>query len=151
MSEAVISSKIVRIGTRSYRQNLESMGNNYISLLNLTMLNNDLNNLYEIIYDQIPTIKPEDYRIFGGQLQELIKTIKALYQTCKKAPLSLGIDKETETLGRNYSALYELDRDIRNFKLTPVKDESFSQLLHQASATLNKSKRPKLREDNLDA
>lgn len=135
---AVISNKIVRIGTRSYRQNLESMGNNYISLLNLSILNNDLDNLYELIYNQIPTIKPEDYQVFGRQLQELIKTIKALYQTCKKAPVSLGIDKETEILGRNYSALYELDNDIRNFKISTVKDPKLSQLLQQASATLNK-------------
>lgn len=135
---AVISNKIVRIGTRSYRQNLESMGKNYISLLNLSMLNRDLDNLYEIIYNQIPTITAEDYNVFGAQLQQLIKTIKDLFKTCKKAPASLGIDKETEILGRNYSALYELDKDIRNFKITQAKDTSLCQLLKQASATLNK-------------
>lgn len=135
---ALISNKIVRLGTRSYRQNIESMGNNYISLLNLSTLNNDLDNLYEIIYNQMSVLTQEDYKLFGDQLHQLIKTIKDLYNTCKKAPISLGIESEIKKLGMNYSALYELDKDLRNFILPTEKDPSLSDLLRKASKSLNK-------------
>lgn len=133
---ATISDKIIKIGTRSYRQNLESIGNNYISTRNLAALNHDLDKLYELIYTQFSTITPEDYKIFGAQLQQLVKTIKDLHTTCKKAPLSMGLKDETIALGRNYSALLELNNDIKNFKVKSYNDTDLSALLKQASSSI---------------
>ena len=56
-------------------------------------------------------------RVFGGQLVILIQTIKQLYETCKKQSKHLGLQEETRKLGMNYSALYELNSDIVNFRI----------------------------------
>ena len=88
----------------------------------LARLNRELDSLYETIYNEWATITEEDYKVFGGQLQLLILTVKQLYDACRKLPKENGLKAETRKLGMNYSALYELNSDIVNFriKLPPI-------------------------------
>ena len=59
--------------------------------------------------------------------------IKQLYETCKKQSKHLGLQEETRKLGMNYSALYELNSDIVNFRIKMPKNEAMVQALHKLS------------------
>jgi hypothetical protein len=63
----------------------------------------------------------------------LIQTIKQLYETCKKQSKHLGLQEETRKLGMNYSALFELNSDIVNFRIKMPKNEAMVQALHKLS------------------
>lgn len=129
----LISNRIVRLGTRSYRQRLEAAASNTCHVMQLVRLNRDLDDFYELLYDQWDTVTESDYETFGPQLQIMLNTLKELYDTCKKMPSSLRLGKETEKLGMNYSAIYEADSDIRNLKLKAGKDTEMKSLLQKAS------------------
>ena len=77
------------------------------------------------------TITEDDYKVFGGQLEILLQTIKNLYDTCKKQPREMNLKEETQKLGMNYSALYELNSDIVNFRIKLPQNEEMKQALHQ--------------------
>ena len=47
----------------------------------------------------------------------LIQTVKQLYDACRKLPKEMGLKDEIRKLGMNYSALYELNSDIVNFRI----------------------------------
>ena len=104
------------------------------------MLNRELDGLYELIYDDWATITEDDYHAFGGQLVILIQTIKQLYDTCKKMPKELGLKDETRKLGMNYSALYELNSDIVNFRIKLPKNKELKDALRKLSE-FDKSRR----------
>ena len=114
---AVISNRVLRLSRRSYNHRLVMAAPNSYQASQLARLNRELDSLYELIYDEWTTISEEDYRVFGGQLVILIQTIKQLYETCKKQSKHLGLQEETRKLGMNYSALYELNSDIVNFRI----------------------------------
>lgn len=73
--------------------------------------------MYEFIYNDWHTITESDYAAFGSQLVILIQTIKQLHDACKRQPKVMGLSEETRKLGMNYSALYELNSDIVNFRI----------------------------------
>lgn len=130
---AVISNRVVRLSRRSYNHRLlMAVPNNYHAR-QLARLNRELDRLYELIYDEWSTISEEDYHAFGGQLVILIQTIKQLYETCKKQPKQMGLQEETRKLGMNYSALYELNSDIVNFRIKMPKNEAMKQVLRKLS------------------
>lgn len=129
----LISNHIVRLGTRSYKQRMEAATSNGCHVMQLARLNRDLDNFYELLYDQWDSITEQDYKTFGPQLQIMLSTLKELYDTYKKMPSSLGLKNETEKLGMNYSAIYEVDSDIRNIKINAAKDSEMKSLLQKAS------------------
>lgn len=129
----VISNRVVRLSRRSYNHRLVMASQNNYQASQLARLNRELDNLYELIYDEWTTISEEDYRVFGGQLVILIQTIKQLYDTCKKQPKQSGLQEETRKLGMNYSALYELNSDIVNFRIKMPKNEAMKQALRKLS------------------
>ncbi|MBR1401280.1 MAG: hypothetical protein IJ562_06780 [Prevotella sp.] len=104
----------------------------------LARLNHELDSLYETIYDDWTTITEDDYKMFGGQLQLLILTVKQLYDACRKMPKEMGLKDETRKLGLNYSALYELNSDIVNFRIKLPKNEEMKTTLSKL-AELDKS------------
>ena len=134
---ALISEKIVNLGTRSYKHRLESLVGIDFTHAKLGRLNRDLDKLYELLYGQFNEISLSDYKLFGSGFQELIKSVKALYNTCKKNAVGLGISNEIELLGRNYAALEELDEDIRNFKASVGPDSEMQGLLSHASRLMD--------------
>ena len=116
MQTSVISKNIARISSRSFEQNLEAVTGKTITHNKLKRLNNALDMLYELIYSQYNEINAEDYKIIGPQLTLLLNTLKGLRETYKSTILSGDISDEVASLGRNYSALYELNSDIKQFR-----------------------------------
>ena len=89
----------------------------------MARLNHELDSLYETIYDEWTTITEDDYKVFGAQFHLLIQTVKQLYDACRKLPKEMGLKDEIRKLGMNYSALYELNSDIVNFRIKLPKNE----------------------------
>lgn len=131
---ALISKYLVRIGRRTYSHRMEVATPNAYRVERLARLNRELDNLYELLYAQWRSVTAEDYKVFGGQFQVLLDTIKSLYDSCRKLPSEMGLKNEIRKLGMNYSALYEVNSDIMNFTLKSFKSEKVrAALLHLAS------------------
>lgn len=135
---ALISQHIVRLGTRSYTHLLEVLTLNEYSVGSLRKLNRDLDSFYEFLYVQCNSVTEADYKVFGEQLGSMLVTLKMLWRSCKKMPKSCGISDEAEKLKMNYSALYELNEDIKNYRIKAPKDKEWSALLSQASLALKR-------------
>ena len=114
---SLISRNIARLSARSFERNLEAVSGVGTTHTKLVRLNNALNRLYEMVYDQFNEITPDDYKIIEPQLLLLLNTLKGLCNTYKKIHSSDRLSKEIEVLGRNYSAIYELNSDIKNFRV----------------------------------
>lgn len=128
-----ISERIVSLGTRSYRQRLETISGIAMTEQKLKKLNRDLDNLYELLYERINSISETEVRSISPLLNELTKSVKALYSVCRKSSSKLAGVKETERLGMNYSALQELYSDLQNFRLPSEDDKELKALLSKAS------------------
>lgn len=139
MCEAgLITRRVVRLSRRSFNHRIEVASPNGYRNIQLARLNRELDSLYETIYDEWTTITEEDYKMFGGQLQLLVLTVKQLYDACRKIPKEMGLKEETRKLGMNYSALYELNSDIVNFRIKLPKSEEMKTTLRKL-AELDKS------------
>jgi hypothetical protein len=119
----IITDKVVRLSRRSFNHRIEAASPKGYHRGQLARLNRELDGLYEIIYDDWNTITEDDYKVFGGQLLILIQTIKQLYDACRKLPKDMGLKEEIHKLSMNYSALYELNSDIVNFRIKLPKNE----------------------------
>lgn len=126
---AQISKKMVCIGRRTFLHRMEVATPNTYRVGQLARLNKDLDNLYELLYAQWRSVTAEDYKLFGGQFQVLLDTIKSLYDSCRKLPREMGLKDETCRLGMNYSALYEINSDIVNFALKSFKNDKITAAL----------------------
>ena len=136
-----ITQNIVRLSKRSYSHRLEIVMPNAYHVSQLARLNRELDRLYEIIYDDWQNISEEDYKVFGAQLAILLQTIKQLYNTCKEQPKEMGLKEETEKLGMNYSALFELNSDIVSFGIKMPKNQEMKQLMERLTKVDNHTKR----------
>ena len=129
----LILNSIVRLSTRLYRHRLVAVARNQYKVSQLARLNCDLNNFYELLYSQWNTVTKDYYAVFGPQLQIMLNTLRELYNTCKKLSDIPNFDKETEKLGMNYSAIFEINSDIKNFRIKEQHDDDWARLLKQAS------------------
>lgn len=136
---SLISNRIIRLGTRSYKQRLEAVSSNEYRVTQLARLNRDLDDFYELLYEQWKTVTESDYKVFGPQLQILLETLKDLYNVCKKVAYKPDFETETEKLGMNYSAIYEINSDIVNFGLMAKEDVELQDLMKQASLIISKT------------
>lgn len=134
----VISNRVAQLGKRSYAHRMRIATPSSYRVAQLARLNRDLDGLYEMIYEEWGTITENDYAIFGGQLVLLVKTVKQLYEDCRRASLSNDMRNEVERLGMNYSALYELNSDIVNFRIKAPRDAKLQEMMSKASAVLNR-------------
>jgi len=135
---AFISQSIVKLGTRSYKHSLEALAPNEYRVGQLRRLNRDLDAFYELLYSQCNTVTEHDYNVFGKQLTSMLNILKELYNSCKQMPKKYGVNTETEKLKRNYSALYELNGDIKNYRIKASKDSEWSALLSDASLAIKR-------------
>jgi len=135
---AFISQSIVRLGTRSYKHSLEVLAPNEYRVGQLRRLNRDLDAFYEYLYSQCNTVTERDYNVFGKQLSSMLHILKMLYVSCKQMPKEYGVSTEAEKLKRNYSALYELNSDIKNYRIKAAKDADWTALLSDASLAIKK-------------
>lgn len=127
----MITRRVVELSRRSFNHRIEAASPEGYQARQLSRLNRDLDSLYELIYDDWTTITEDDYRMFGGQLELLIQTVKQLYDTCRRFPKAAGLRDETIKLGMNYSALYELNSDIVNFCIKLPKNEEMKRLMNR--------------------
>ena len=127
----------MRLSRRSYNHRLEVATPNTYRVSPLMKLNRELDNLYELIYSEWRTVTEEDYRVFGGQFQIMLQTLKQLYESCRKQQKQMNLGDEVKKLGMNYSALYELNSDIVNFSIKLPKNQTMKQLLTQLTEINN--------------
>ncbi len=132
----VISRNIARISSRSFEHNLEAVTGKTITHNKLRRLNNALDSLYELIYSQFNSITAEDYKLIGPQLSLLLNTLKGLRTTYKGMRSDREISEELVSLGRNYSALYELNSDIRQFRISRKLSPCLSTALDNATSAM---------------
>lgn len=130
---AVISNRVVRLGRRSYTHRMKMATHSGYKSNQLARLNHDLDALYELIYDDWNTITEDDYAVFGGQLSLLVKTLKSLYDDCRRSALRRNMSEEIERLGMNYSALHELNSDIVNFRIKAPHNPVLQDMMSKAS------------------
>jgi hypothetical protein len=104
----------------------------------LTRLNRELDSLYELIYEDWSTITEDDYAVFGGQLTLLVSTLKLLYDDCRKSALRHMMHDEVDRLGMNYSALYELNSDIVNYRIKAPRNTELQLMMSKAAKVLNR-------------
>lgn len=135
---ALISENMVRMSKRTYNHRLEVVSQNGYRVSQLSRLNRDLDNLYELLYAQWRTVTEEDYKVFGGQFKLLLETIKGLYDTCRKTLKEKPLKEEIRKLGMNYSALYEVNSDIVNFNIKAPRNESLKAAFARLSEVDNK-------------
>ena len=135
---AVISSTVKRLGRRSYTHRMEVATPGGYSESQLARLNRELDDLYELIYEDWGTITEQDYAVFGGQLELLVKTIKQLYDDCRRSDVCCRMKDELERLGMNYSALHELNSDIVNFRIKAPRNAELQLMMSKASKVLNR-------------
>ena len=135
---AVISNTVKRLGRRSYTHRMEVATPGGYSETQLTRLNRELDSLYELIYDDWNTITEQDYAVFGGQLSLLVSTLKQLYDDCRNSVLHSAMHGEVERLGMNYSALYELNSDIVNYRIKAPRNTELQLMMSKASKVLNR-------------
>lgn len=133
---ALISKSIVKIGMRSFGQNLEAAAGNNATRKKIASLNHSIDTLYELLYEQYNDITPDDYKIFGPQLRLLLNSLKSLYMTYKKDSGATEISDQIERLGRNYSALYEINNDIKHFRLSGGNATKLNIALKEASEAI---------------
>ena len=138
MHQTSISDRIVNLGTRSYRQRLETLSGIGMTGHKLRKLNQDLDDLYDLLYDRINSISEAEVRSISPLLSELIKSVKALYVICRKPVSGIATDKETERLGMNYSALQELYSDLHNFRLPSDEDKELKDMLSKAATLMQR-------------
>ena len=134
-----ISNRVSRLGRRSYAHRMEVATPGGYNVSQLARLNRELDGLYELIYDDFGTITAEDYAVFGGQLELLVKTLKSLYDDCRRSSERRAFRDEVERLGANYSALYELNSDIVNFRIKAPRNVELQAMMSQAAKTINLS------------
>ena len=135
---AVISNTVKRLGRRSYTHRMEVATPGGYNAAQLMRLNRELDSLYELIYDDWNTITEQDYAVFGGQLSLLVSTLKQLYDDCRKSILRSAMHGEVERLGMNYSALYELNSDIVNYRIKAPRNTELQMMMSKASKVLNR-------------
>ena len=133
-----ITKRLVRLSRRSFNHRIVVANPGSYQLRQLSMLNKELDSLYNLIYDDWTTITENEYKVFGPQLVLLVQTIKDLYDACKRIPKEQGMNEETERLGMNYSALYELNSDIVNFRINAPRNTALQSMMKKAGQALNK-------------
>lgn len=133
---SLISRNIARASTRSFEQNLEVVSGIGVTDTKLKRLNNALDAIYELIYSQFNEIDSEDYRIIGPQLGLLLNTLKGLCSTYKKIRTAGNLTQEVAALRRNYSALYELNSDIKHFRIKQKRNINLANAVDRAMKQL---------------
>ena len=133
----LIKNQVSRLGRRSYAHRMNVAGRTGYSSAQLARLNRELDSLYELIYADWNTVTEEDYAAFGPQLVILIQTLRQLHSECRKLS-DQSLRSEIDRLGMNYSALYELNSDIVNYRVNAPHDNELQSMMAKASQMLNK-------------
>lgn len=135
---AAISSSIVRLSKRSFAQQLNAMQPIPLDCKrSLARLNNDLDSLYDDLYEAYHTVTENDYKVIGPYLRILIRTLNDLHSACKKAPSSVELRPQTERLASNISAISEVNNDIVRYKIRLPKDPEMKAIMQRVSKAMH--------------
>ncbi|WP_455625145.1 hypothetical protein [Parabacteroides sp.] len=100
----------------------------------LTKLNKDLDDLYELLYENYPSITEDDYKQFGSYLGVLIETLKGLHSAYHKSVFHARLKDNNDRLRMNISAIEEIDHDIRCFKIKLRSNPRYEEVLDKAKS-----------------
>lgn len=129
----VISKSIVHLSKKSFAQRLNVLSPQVtIHKGILTRLNNQLDELYDMLYDCYPEITEADYKVLNPYLQLLLRTLKELHEAYKKLSLDEGMKVANKHLEMNISAIEEIDHDIRNFKINIYQNPRYHEVVLRA-------------------
>lgn len=129
----VISKSIVYLSKKSFAQRLNILSPQVtIQKGILTRLNNQLDELYDMLYGCYPEITEADYKFLNPYLSVLIRTLKELHEAYKKYTLDEGIKMANERLKMNISAIEEINHDIRDFKINIYQNPRYHEVVLRA-------------------
>lgn len=120
----MISDSILKVSRRSFNQTLNVYALKMIKYKRgLRELITQTSNLYEIMYDNYPSITPEEYQRFSANYSFMIKTLKELCDAYHTLECYVDIQEDVKRLLMNISALEEIEQDILNFKIALSQNE----------------------------
>ena len=94
-----ITQNVVRLSKRSYSHRLEIVMPNTYHVSQLARLNRELDQLYEMIYDDWQSISEDDYRVFGAQLSICSKHSSIFTTLAKNNPKRWDFGKKPNDWG----------------------------------------------------
>lgn len=116
----VISYQIVRIGKRSFDRRMRIVSPLFVEKRGeITRLLNDVDALSMRLHYEFPSIKEEDYRMFGPELKIVISTLKSLLS---ESLTRSELKPYNERMREQIVDLEELDHDILEFRVKAPKD-----------------------------
>lgn len=126
----LISESIVSLSKRSFARRLRAFSARVTAEKGmLTRLNNQLDDLYELLYDSYPSMTADDYDSFKGNLQILIDTLKGLCHDYERSAYRDVLADSLSRLRSNRVAIEEIDNDIRNFKIRLPRNPRYAEVM----------------------
>lgn len=128
-----ISRSIVRLSKRTFDYRLKAVSSQKMEQKGvLTRLNNQLDSLYDTLYEAYPEMSEADYRFLSPYLSILIDTLKKLYSAYQKLDTTSWMKEANERLSMNISAIEEIEHDIRNFKINLHQNPRYQKVIDLA-------------------
>lgn len=128
-----ISESIVSLSKRSFTRRLRIASSQMVAEKGmLARLNNQLDELYELLYDNFTSISASDYKQFAPQLAVLIETLKSLHRDYLHSSYKSALSDSINRLQCNISAIEEIKHDILHFKVNLPRNPRYSEIMAQA-------------------
>ncbi len=128
-----ISNSIVSLSKRSFTRRLRIASSRMVAEKGmLARLNNQLDELYELLYDNFTSMTASDYEQFAPQLAVLIETLKSLHRDYLHSSYKHALSDSINRLQGNISAIEEIKHDIQNFKVNLPYNPRYSKIMAQA-------------------
>lgn len=130
-----ISESIVSLSKRSFTRRLRIASSRMAAEKGmLARLNNQLDELYELLYDNFTSMTASDYKLFAPQLIVLIDTLKSLHKDYLHSSYKIPLSDSINRLLDNISAIEEIKQDIQYFKVNLPHNPRYSEIMVQAKA-----------------
>lgn len=131
----LISNSIVSLSKRSFARRLRIASYRVaVEKSALTRLNNQLDELYELLYDNYSSMTASDYDSFKDNLSILLSTLKDLYRDYRRSSFRNPLAESIDSLQSNIAALEEMDSDIRNYKIRLPLNPRYAKVVGMAKA-----------------
>ena len=131
----LISNSIVSLSKRSFARRLRTASYRVaVEKSALTRLNNQLDELYELLYDNYSSMTASDYDSFKDYLHILLDTLKGLCQDYERSAYRDALADSLSRLRSNRVALEEIDNDICNFKIRVPRNPRYGEVMALAKS-----------------
>ena len=128
-----IAQDIIHLGSQIYLYRMVHAGNRDYNSKKLEAINNKLNRLYNSLY-HIPNQNENELRDIVNKTTVLLSTIKELNKSLASFR-DKELNRQAEILKMNYSALYEINSDLKNFALPSPEIQELKSLLTIAAGS----------------